>query len=302
MWSRCSRCRSRAWMGMCFVGDDLLITADGWLLRYRDADGDGRADGPPEKVVPLATAEHGGHAMRKGPDGWIHAIGGNDAGIDVRHVGTSDFAGRRAPSRGGDHPALARPEDPVRSPPTASRNPKRTSTSTCPGDLFISRQRPRRRDENLPCARRRGPSTSPRGAITAGGSRATSGASPARPTSSTPSLPSSTSGAARRRGLSVIDTPGSPIVTAADSSSPTGPSAGSTSSPCSGRLLKRIQTYVPEVFLEPRGSDGFAPTDLCVAPDGASARLHRRAEDPRRRLSDHARGGGRGPEGARDGS
>ena len=76
--------------GLCFVGDDLLITADHWLLRYRDADGDGRADGPPERIVPLATAEHGGHAIRKGPDGWFYVIGGNDAGIDSRHVGTPD--------------------------------------------------------------------------------------------------------------------------------------------------------------------------------------------------------------------
>jgi putative membrane-bound dehydrogenase-like protein len=75
-------------MGMCFLGDDLLITADNWLLRYRDKDGDGQADGPPERIIPLATGEHGGHAIRVGPDGWIYVIGGNDAGIDSRHVGT----------------------------------------------------------------------------------------------------------------------------------------------------------------------------------------------------------------------
>jgi putative membrane-bound dehydrogenase-like protein len=76
-------------MGMCFIGDDLLITADNWLLRYRDSNGDGQADGPPERIIPLATGEHGGHAIRVGPDGWIYVIGGNDAGIDTRHVGTS---------------------------------------------------------------------------------------------------------------------------------------------------------------------------------------------------------------------
>lgn len=77
-------------MGLCYVGDDLLITADHWLSRYRDADGDGKADGPPERIVPLATAEHGGHAIRKGPDGWLYVIAGNDAGIDARHVGSAE--------------------------------------------------------------------------------------------------------------------------------------------------------------------------------------------------------------------
>src|SRR5262245_59711197 len=35
-------------MGMCFDGNDLLVSAGGGLWRYRDADGDGKADGPPE--------------------------------------------------------------------------------------------------------------------------------------------------------------------------------------------------------------------------------------------------------------
>ena len=57
-------------MGLCFDGNDLFFCGDGWFSRYRDADADGRADGPPERFVPLAFTEHGGHAMRKGPDGW----------------------------------------------------------------------------------------------------------------------------------------------------------------------------------------------------------------------------------------
>ncbi len=73
-------------MGLCFDGNDLLITADNSLSRYRDANADGVTDGPPEHILPLATAEHGGHAIRKGPDGSFYVIGGNDAGIDARHV------------------------------------------------------------------------------------------------------------------------------------------------------------------------------------------------------------------------
>jgi putative membrane-bound dehydrogenase-like protein len=73
-------------MGLCFDGNDLYFCGAGWLSRYRDRDGKGRADGPPEHLLPLAYGEHGGHAMRKGPDGWWYVIGGNDSGIDKRHV------------------------------------------------------------------------------------------------------------------------------------------------------------------------------------------------------------------------
>lgn len=73
-------------MGMCFDGNDLYFCGDGWFSRYSDRDGRGRADGPPERLLPMAFNEHGGHAMRKGPDGWWYLIGGNDSGIDQRHV------------------------------------------------------------------------------------------------------------------------------------------------------------------------------------------------------------------------
>jgi putative membrane-bound dehydrogenase-like protein len=73
-------------MGMCFDGNDLYFCGGGWLSRFRDTNGSGHADGPPEHLWPLAYAEHGGHAMRKGPDGWWYVIGGNDSGIDRRHI------------------------------------------------------------------------------------------------------------------------------------------------------------------------------------------------------------------------
>jgi putative membrane-bound dehydrogenase-like protein len=73
-------------MGLCFDGGDLWFTGDGWLSRYRDAGGDGRADAPPERLLRLAFGEHGGHAMRKGPDGWWYIVGGNDAGISGAHA------------------------------------------------------------------------------------------------------------------------------------------------------------------------------------------------------------------------
>lgn len=73
-------------MGMCFDGNDLLFSGDQGFWRYRDADGDGKADGPPEKLGKFVSGEHGHHAMRKGPDGSWYLIGGNDAAITKEHV------------------------------------------------------------------------------------------------------------------------------------------------------------------------------------------------------------------------
>jgi putative membrane-bound dehydrogenase-like protein len=73
-------------MGMCFDGPDLYFCGDGWFSRYRDTTGKGEADGPPQRIVPMAFNEHGGHAMRKGPDGWWYLIGGNDSRFSDRHT------------------------------------------------------------------------------------------------------------------------------------------------------------------------------------------------------------------------
>lgn len=74
-------------MGMFWDGPDLICTGDAGLLRYRDADGDDRADGPPELLLAAKTGgEHDIHAIRKGPDGWWYLIGGNNANLDERYV------------------------------------------------------------------------------------------------------------------------------------------------------------------------------------------------------------------------
>ena len=87
-------------MGLCFDGDDLLFCGDEWLSRYRDADGDGRADGPPEKLLPFRFNDHGGHAVRKGPDGWWYVVGGNDSPLGAKHV-TRPHSPVRSPEAGG---------------------------------------------------------------------------------------------------------------------------------------------------------------------------------------------------------
>lgn len=69
-------------MGMCFVENNLYLTAADGLLRYDDKDGNGFADGPPEKLFGFHFGEHGAHAIRQGPDGWLYVVCGNDSGLE----------------------------------------------------------------------------------------------------------------------------------------------------------------------------------------------------------------------------
>ncbi len=87
-------------MGMCFDGGDLYFCGDGWFSRYRAGKEKGRLAPKPEHFVPLAFTEHGGHAMRKGPDGCWYVIGGNMSGIDQRHV-THPNSPVKRPEAGG---------------------------------------------------------------------------------------------------------------------------------------------------------------------------------------------------------
>ncbi len=73
--------------GMYFHGHDLLCLGDQGLLRYRDQDADGKADGPPENFMKIRTGtEHGAHAIRKGPDGWWYIIAGNNSEVTDKFV------------------------------------------------------------------------------------------------------------------------------------------------------------------------------------------------------------------------
>jgi putative membrane-bound dehydrogenase-like protein len=73
--------------GMCFRGRDLICTGDGGLIRYRDANADDRADGPPDVFLKLRTgSEHNAHSVQRGPDGWWYVILGNDAAISSQYV------------------------------------------------------------------------------------------------------------------------------------------------------------------------------------------------------------------------
>lgn len=72
--------------GMVFVGDDLICTGDNSLMKLRDKDGDGVADGEPEIWSTLKHSEHGANGVVLGPDGWIYVACGNDAGVTAAHA------------------------------------------------------------------------------------------------------------------------------------------------------------------------------------------------------------------------
>ena len=67
---------------MYFLGRDLFCTGDAGLLRFRDANNDDRADGPPDVFLRLKTGgEHLTHSVQKGPDGWWYLVVGNEGRI-----------------------------------------------------------------------------------------------------------------------------------------------------------------------------------------------------------------------------
>jgi putative heme-binding domain-containing protein len=68
--------------GMLWEGDSLSVTGDGGLRRFPIGK-DGRAAGPPELIRKLKTGgEHDAHAIRRGPDGWLYLLCGNNTGLD----------------------------------------------------------------------------------------------------------------------------------------------------------------------------------------------------------------------------
>jgi putative membrane-bound dehydrogenase-like protein len=73
--------------GMAFHGRDLLCTGDDGLIRYRDRDGDDRADGSPDVFLKIkAGSEHHAHAIQRGPDGWWFLIAGNMAEVTGKYA------------------------------------------------------------------------------------------------------------------------------------------------------------------------------------------------------------------------
>ena len=73
-------------MGLFWEGDDLYCIGDGGLRRYRDAGGAGRSNRR-NCCIPFKTGgEHDAHAIRRGPDGWLYVLCGNNTGIKKSHA------------------------------------------------------------------------------------------------------------------------------------------------------------------------------------------------------------------------
>src|SRR4051812_25458483 len=68
-------------MGLLWEGDHLYFTGDGGLRRFRIKND--KADGPSELLSkPKTGGEHDAHAIRRGPDGWLYVLCGNNTGVD----------------------------------------------------------------------------------------------------------------------------------------------------------------------------------------------------------------------------
>lgn len=73
--------------GMYFHGSDLICTGDAGLLRFKDRDQDDKADGPPDVFLRIKCGgEHDAHSVQRGPDGWWYVLAGNNAGVDKKYV------------------------------------------------------------------------------------------------------------------------------------------------------------------------------------------------------------------------
>lgn len=74
--------------GMYFDGPDLICTGDNAVMRMRDTDNDGAADGSPEIWTNVRDPEHGANGIVRGPDGCYYVICGNDAGVSTKQITT----------------------------------------------------------------------------------------------------------------------------------------------------------------------------------------------------------------------
>lgn len=91
-------------MGLLAEGDSLFVVGDGGLKRYKGYTGKDKLNGPPETLLALKTGgEHDAHAVRRGSDGWLYVLCGNMAGVKKETI-----RGDRSPVRDPIAGALVR--------------------------------------------------------------------------------------------------------------------------------------------------------------------------------------------------
>jgi putative heme-binding domain-containing protein len=71
-------------MGLLWERNTLWAVGDGGLRRFTIGP-DGKPTGPSELVYKLKTGgEHDAHALRRGPDGWLYLLCGNETGVGAK--------------------------------------------------------------------------------------------------------------------------------------------------------------------------------------------------------------------------
>jgi putative membrane-bound dehydrogenase-like protein len=98
-------------LGICVLGDKVIVSSAPHVLVFTDKDGDDKADGPPEILftgIKGADHDHGVHAFVFGPDGKLYFNQGNDGnqvrrpdGTLVRDLAGNEVIGNGKPYRQG---------------------------------------------------------------------------------------------------------------------------------------------------------------------------------------------------------
>ena len=92
-------------LGICVLGDRIIVSCSPNVLVFTDANGDDKPDGPPSKLftgIKGVDHDHGVHAVVPGPDGKLYFNMGND-GREIRRGDGSpitDLAGNVVTSGG----------------------------------------------------------------------------------------------------------------------------------------------------------------------------------------------------------
>ena len=252
--------------GMWREGNQLLYVADGGLWRSTDRDGDLRGDGGAEQLLRLPTGnEHDAHAIRRGPDGWWYLTAGNFA-MDAMRSLLNDPASPVQEPRGG---AIWRISPDFRTRGVWAHGLRNTyDFDFLPGGEIVTCDSDEESELSLPAYRPTrvlvaGPGSDGGWVSTAWIDPPVRLAAPATLATLGRGSPTGVCvynhdalGRQYRGAAVVLDWTFGRVV--AVFPEPTG-DGGSWSYP--GRCRN-------EVILEPGGAGGFAPTDVCVAPNG----------------------------------
>ncbi len=88
-------------LGICVLGDQIIVSCSPNILVFEDRNGDDRADGPPRILfsgIGGVDHDHGAHAFSFGPDGKLYFNIGND-GKQLKTVDGRDFIVDKAGNR-----------------------------------------------------------------------------------------------------------------------------------------------------------------------------------------------------------